>query len=352
MHISGEGRIGFLLGLIGIGGAGAVWVVPNHTEIGWVLIAIAVIGVIVLGWHHFRETRSPLLSLGKVKRLGALIIIAAGVAITGIGVAWYFWPSKPEEHVEASSLTTQTDYSVNGGRLPTNLGMPNTVLYATADIDRQKIGLGEDFVVTVVFSNKSKEDVYLRTATLLQLFYDDPKTEAFHLTDRVQNVFSDALSHSSFGYIFDDPVVPGRVFSPYIKVGDSDVTYTLSQSTSVIINGIDSVDAPIKIKADSVLEGRFHFKPPRIERNDATVIILAIRFHIITPQSGTFLRICTLGYLKTVSVANVYSPLTMQPFQVLPNVSGGVVCEEGAAVTNPPAEPPPTPTLLKPPAKK
>jgi hypothetical protein len=54
MQLSGEGKTGILLALIGLGGAGAIVVAPAHTEIGWLLIAISVIGGVMLSSHHFR----------------------------------------------------------------------------------------------------------------------------------------------------------------------------------------------------------------------------------------------------------------------------------------------------------
>jgi hypothetical protein len=52
MQISAEGKIGIALGLVGLAGAGAMMVFPQDIEIGWVLIAIAVIGFIWLAINH------------------------------------------------------------------------------------------------------------------------------------------------------------------------------------------------------------------------------------------------------------------------------------------------------------
>jgi hypothetical protein len=51
--ISTEGKIGIFLALIGLLGAGAIMIAPQQLWIGWSLIAIAVIGLIILGFYHF-----------------------------------------------------------------------------------------------------------------------------------------------------------------------------------------------------------------------------------------------------------------------------------------------------------
>ncbi len=53
MQISTEGTIGIALGLVGLAGAGAIMVFPQDIEIGWCLIAVAVIGAIWLAIAHF-----------------------------------------------------------------------------------------------------------------------------------------------------------------------------------------------------------------------------------------------------------------------------------------------------------
>lgn len=56
MAISAEGKIGFGLGFIGLGGAGAIMVFPTYTEIGWALLVASGIGLIGLAFHHFART--------------------------------------------------------------------------------------------------------------------------------------------------------------------------------------------------------------------------------------------------------------------------------------------------------
>jgi hypothetical protein len=52
-RISAEGKIGIFLALIGLLGAGAIMIAPQQLWIGWTLIAIAVVGLLILGLYHF-----------------------------------------------------------------------------------------------------------------------------------------------------------------------------------------------------------------------------------------------------------------------------------------------------------
>jgi hypothetical protein len=53
MHLTVEGKLGIVLSLLGLGGAGAIMVAPQQFWIGWSLIAVAMAGGIALGLHHF-----------------------------------------------------------------------------------------------------------------------------------------------------------------------------------------------------------------------------------------------------------------------------------------------------------
>jgi len=57
MQISIEGKLGILLGLLALGGGGAVWVAPDHTEIGWLMIATA--GTGTLRWTPIVRQPEP-----------------------------------------------------------------------------------------------------------------------------------------------------------------------------------------------------------------------------------------------------------------------------------------------------
>jgi len=68
MQISGEGKIGIALALLALFGAGAIVIWPQNEWIGWVLIAIAVVGFVILGLYHFlpqKEKAKVFLRVGE-----------------------------------------------------------------------------------------------------------------------------------------------------------------------------------------------------------------------------------------------------------------------------------------------
>src|ERR1700730_7260141 len=92
MAISTEGKLGLALGLLALGVSGAVWVAPDHTEIGWSMIAVAVVGGIALAHHHFREMLARSWTPNAKHRMVALFaMIIFGLGFIGSG-AVYFWP--------------------------------------------------------------------------------------------------------------------------------------------------------------------------------------------------------------------------------------------------------------------
>ena len=92
MALSTEGKLGMLVGLLALGGGGAVWVAPNHTEIGWLMIGVAVTGGVALAFHHFNDTLTRTWNPGNNVRMIAL----AGMIVCGVGALGfagiYFWP--------------------------------------------------------------------------------------------------------------------------------------------------------------------------------------------------------------------------------------------------------------------
>jgi predicted membrane channel-forming protein YqfA (hemolysin III family) len=82
MRISGEGKFGILVGLMAMAGTGALGVAPSYPWIGWCLISIAVIGFVVLVYHHFAET------LGGRRTLAILLMVVGGVCFFA-GAVWY-----------------------------------------------------------------------------------------------------------------------------------------------------------------------------------------------------------------------------------------------------------------------
>lgn len=58
MHISFEGKIGIGLALLGILGGGAFMRFPDQLWIGSAMMGVAIIGLILLAWHHFRTRQN------------------------------------------------------------------------------------------------------------------------------------------------------------------------------------------------------------------------------------------------------------------------------------------------------
>lgn len=60
MHISTEGRLGLWSAVIALAGSGAIMIWPTHTEIGWLLIAIAGASGLALMIHHICDWMAKL----------------------------------------------------------------------------------------------------------------------------------------------------------------------------------------------------------------------------------------------------------------------------------------------------
>jgi hypothetical protein len=84
MQISGEGKLGLLLGLVALGGAGAMSAFPSQQWIGLLAISISIIGFARLGCHHFNlnfRTSSILLSATIVLCVVLFIVINKPISI-------------------------------------------------------------------------------------------------------------------------------------------------------------------------------------------------------------------------------------------------------------------------------
>jgi hypothetical protein len=87
VEISVEGKIGILLALLGLAGAGAIMVYPAYTSIGWGLIAIAIAGSIGLVFVHLKEKKP------SWRIMEPSYVILFGLAIALAGLSWQtFWP--------------------------------------------------------------------------------------------------------------------------------------------------------------------------------------------------------------------------------------------------------------------
>ena len=78
MHISDEGKIGIVLALIGLAGAGAIMVAPQQLWIGWSLIALALPGFFWLLYNHMTAS-------DKNKRVPAVFLVSLGIAFVLVG---------------------------------------------------------------------------------------------------------------------------------------------------------------------------------------------------------------------------------------------------------------------------
>ena len=82
MSLSDEGKIATVLALLGLGGAGALFVFPHPYAdiVGWLLIATAVIGLIFVAAYHF-----------KIKINLVTVVLAASVTIMLLVASFSAW---------------------------------------------------------------------------------------------------------------------------------------------------------------------------------------------------------------------------------------------------------------------
>jgi hypothetical protein len=95
MHISDEGKISIGVGLIALGGTGAVVVAsgPVLLTIGWLVIGIAAIGSLLLVRHHYHSRLASIWAPNRKIRMISLVgMIACVAGALGFSVS-YFWPS-------------------------------------------------------------------------------------------------------------------------------------------------------------------------------------------------------------------------------------------------------------------
>jgi hypothetical protein len=123
MQISTEGKIGIWLGLIALGGGGAIMVAPQHIEIGWTLIDIALVGAVMLVSHHVSNSLQIKPECRMIPLVGMIVF---GLSFVGCA-AWYFWPAS-----QTTVVPTQTTAS---GPVPV-LGSLQYVVF-TAHVTRK-----------------------------------------------------------------------------------------------------------------------------------------------------------------------------------------------------------------------
>lgn len=102
MAISTEGKFSIALVLLAVGGGGALWIAPDHTEIGWGMVAVAIVGGIALAAYHFSEMlRRSWTPSAKIRMIALLGMIICGVGLIASALV-YFWPIPPTPNDAAS----------------------------------------------------------------------------------------------------------------------------------------------------------------------------------------------------------------------------------------------------------
>jgi hypothetical protein len=80
--ISTEGKLGLILGLLALGGTGAIMIWPDHTELGWAMIAIAVAGGAALACYHLGESNR------YIQKAMAISLMVLGAVLFFTGAIW------------------------------------------------------------------------------------------------------------------------------------------------------------------------------------------------------------------------------------------------------------------------
>ncbi len=98
-----EGAAGVLLGLVALGGMGAVMIWPTRLWIGWALIAVAIAGFMLWG-----AVVSGLWEMRTIPKIGMILSAATLIGCA----AWYFWPTTIPNEISASTARTGADVTL------------------------------------------------------------------------------------------------------------------------------------------------------------------------------------------------------------------------------------------------
>jgi hypothetical protein len=79
MRISGEGTAGLIVGLLALGGGGAIMVAPEQLWIGWSLIVVAAFGGVALFLHHYSFIRKAIMTGAGLAILGTILIVSGSI---------------------------------------------------------------------------------------------------------------------------------------------------------------------------------------------------------------------------------------------------------------------------------
>ncbi len=112
MQVSDEGKIGIALALLGLGGGGALFVLPHPYAdyVGWTLIGISILGLILLGLHHFKASIGGLglwLRRGVKKMWPQYLMVASGILFF-IGLVGFLQLNVTPPSTKQTEATTET----------------------------------------------------------------------------------------------------------------------------------------------------------------------------------------------------------------------------------------------------
>ena len=241
MRISGEGRIGLWLGLIGLAGAGAIMVAPDHTGIGWTLIAIALAGAAALLSHHLCESFRLSWLPGDRRNIVAMTFLIYGVASLGF-LSAYFWIEGDAPH--------------GGPDLVANFKFPDPLQIGTSSVK-----------ASYRFQNASARAVLISEIGLIEVFSKD---KAFG------GKATDVCLNPSLGWV--------DIFPDYNDIARGlptamwDARGAWMEGTSFVLRHPQAQETPVTIQPMSlaVVAATFDARFPNLSGDIATVALCPV----------------------------------------------------------------------------
>jgi hypothetical protein len=297
MSISAEGTIGILLALVGLAGAGAIMIAPQHVEIGWGLIIFSIIGMALLAFHH----------LG-IRRLRMLPIVGMVLFGTGFVACAIWWYSSREKKI------ISTDYSAAGSnyydinkRLPAPPNSSEFVLKVAMSFkDQSQIGT-EQTDMDFYFSNNGDRDIIIQDVSLVQRLISNKDYKG---TEDYRNVCL-----NKYG------ITPGQVAAgwqpisarPSLKLQDGTLVF-FSWPKSQKINSLESESssAIIAAKKSTHIAASFATEPFNDEYN---IIALCPIVRFINNDGESTTAICAgISKARVFHDENIHGVIT-SPFE-------------------------------------
>jgi hypothetical protein len=217
MRISGEGKVGILLALLALAGGGALAVAhgPLVIVIGWVLIAVALIGGCLLAHNHFERRR-------VLPLIGMIVSVAVFVGFA----AWDFWPQEPNpaapsrpknppllhpvqhmadapapapapmpSHSPKVITTTTTPVHLPGPPLPASV-QPASAAPASAEAQTPTSQQTQPIYLTRFYSRKQKEEIADLVQALVLKF--DPIIKQVSMASQAASGAGNSMASSRF----------------------------------------------------------------------------------------------------------------------------------------------------------